>query len=99
MMNKETAHVILDRAHAAWSGGDVQGVLDCYADDFIYWCNTGGPNGTPLTITGRAAMAAFLSPVVEVAESMSVVDSFEYQAPIGRAQVSCFIRHKLTGMF
>lgn len=97
ILNENTAKAVLDAAHAAWSSADIERLLGWYAEDLTYICNTGGPNGEPLTILGREGMRAFLAPVIGVAESMSVVDSFHYADGVGRARVSTFIRHKKTG--
>jgi ketosteroid isomerase-like protein len=91
------AREILDTAHAAWSRGDIEGVLAQYVDDLTYRCNTGGPNGAPLSIVGKRALRAFIESIAAVADSMSVTDYFRYQDGIGRASVECYIRHKGTG--
>jgi ketosteroid isomerase-like protein len=96
-LNEHVAKAVLDAAHRAWSEGDVQGVLTHYVDDLVYVCNTGGIDGGALTIEGKAGMAAFLDPVVVVAQSMSVVESFQFHAGIGRARIASFTRHRNTG--
>jgi len=96
-LNEHVAKSVLDAAHRAWSDGDVQGVLANYVDDLVYFCNTGGVNGGPLTIEGKAGLEAFLDSVVTVAQSMSVIESFQFDVGIGRARIACFIRHRKTG--
>jgi hypothetical protein len=88
--------MILDSAHAAWSCGDVEGVLSHYVDDLNYSCNTGGPDGGPLLIIGKQELRAMLKPVVDVAESVSVAEYFRYSEGVGRAKIECYIRHKTT---
>ena len=97
-LNEFSAREILDAAHAAWSEGNVEGVLAQYVDDLIYWCNTGAPNGTALTIVGKAELRAFLQTIAEVAESVSVSDYFRYRDGLGRAKIDCYIRHKKSGL-
>ncbi|MCZ7594468.1 MAG: hypothetical protein M5U16_05780 [Hyphomicrobium sp.] len=64
--------MILDSSHAAWSRGDIEGVLSNYVDDLTYYCNTGGPDGGPLSIVGKQALRHMLQPIADVAESVSV---------------------------
>ncbi len=90
------ARVILEATHAAWSNGDIEGVTRHFTDDLTYFCNTGGPDGGPLTITGKAAYLELLRQIVEVAESVSVSEYFRFQDGIGRAKIECYIRHKTT---
>lgn len=90
------AREILDAAHAAWSGEDIEGVLACYVDDLVYWCNTGAPDGGPLTIIGKPAFRAFLQ-AMDVAERISVSEYFRLVDGVGRARIECFIKHKTTG--
>ena len=95
-LDEHRARMILDLAHAAWSRGDIEGVLSCYVDDLTYCCNTGGPDGGPLLINGKDAMREMLQPIVDTAESVSVSEYFRYQDGVGRATIECYIRHKTT---
>jgi ketosteroid isomerase-like protein len=88
--------MILESAHAAWSRGDVEGVVCHVADDITYFCNTGGPDGGPLTIVGKQAYREFLQQIVNVSESVAVAEYFRFEEGIGRATVECYIRHKTT---
>ena len=90
------ARMILESAHAAWSCGDVGGVVSHFVDDMVYVCNTGGPDGGPLIITGTEAYAKMLQQIVDVAESISVSEYFRYDGEVGRANIECYIRHKTT---
>ena len=90
------AKSILEAAHAAWSKGDIEGVLNCYVDDLTYWCNTGGPDSGPLLIEGKEDFRAFLLSM-QGTEGHSVVEYFRFSDGIGRAQINAVIRHKLTG--
>jgi ketosteroid isomerase-like protein len=96
MPDEAAAKSILESAHAAWSKGNIEGVLNCYVDDLTFWCNTGGPDGAPLTIEGKQAFRAFLLRM-QSAEGHSVVEFFRFWDGVGRAQIRGVIRHKLTG--
>jgi ketosteroid isomerase-like protein len=88
--------MILESSHAAWSRGDIEGVLRQYTEDLLYYCNTGGPDGGPLTIEGKPALRQMLQAVVDVAESVSVPEYFRYEDGVGRSKIECYIRHKTT---
>lgn len=96
-LNEPTARGILEAAHAAWSSQDIESMLSWYHDDLTYFCNMGGVGGEPLRLYGKPDMRAFLQPVIEVADSLSVPSSFTYRDGVGRAQVEVFIRHRQTG--
>ena len=89
--------MILNRTHAAWSRGDVEGVLACYVDDLTYFCNTGAPDGGPLLIGGKQALREMLQSIVGVADSVSVPEYFRIADGTGRATIDCYIRHRTTG--
>ncbi len=95
-LDEHRARMILESSHAAWSRGDVEGVLSHYADDLSYYCNTGGPDGGPLAIEGKQALRQMLRAVVDVAESVSVPEYFRYSDGVGRSMIECYIRHKTT---
>lgn len=90
------AETILDEAHLAWTDGDVEGTLACYCDDLTYVCNTGGIDGAPLTICGKAQFRDFLLPVMETLDSSSFVSQFEFDDQIGCALIDCHLRHRKT---
>jgi ketosteroid isomerase-like protein len=96
-LTEAIAREVLDSAHAAWSNADIEGVLSCYVDDLTFWCNSGGPDGGALLITGKANLRAFLQSIVDVAESVSVSEYFRLADGIGRAKIECYIRHRKTG--
>lgn len=95
-LDEHRARMILDSSHAAWSRGDVEGVLRHFVDDVAYCCNTGGPDGGPLVIIGKQAYREMLQPIADVAESVSVAEYFRFDNGIGRAKIDCYIRHKTT---
>jgi ketosteroid isomerase-like protein len=96
-MNEHRARMILNVMHAAWSRGDIEGVLAHYVDDLTYFCNTGAPDGGPLLISGKQALRRMLQSIVGVAESVSVPEYFRFAEGTGRATIECYLRHKTTG--
>jgi ketosteroid isomerase-like protein len=88
---------LLEAAHDAWCKGDVEGVLGCYADDCTYWCNAGSHDGVPFAVEGKPAFRVFLQSIVAAAESRSVIEHFQFEDGVGRAQVEAYIRHRGTG--
>ncbi len=96
-IDEHRARLILNSAHAAWSRGDVEGVLNQYTDDLTYWSNTGAPDGGPLVILGKDGLREMLNSIVAVAESVSVAEYFRFIDGVGRAKIECYIRHKITG--
>lgn len=98
ILSATIAKDIVDAVHAAWSAGNVEGMLAWYVDDLTYWSNTGGLNGTPLTILGKSRMRAFLSQNLDVTEGMSVVDSFQFSNGQAHCNVYHSTRHKMNGM-
>jgi hypothetical protein len=97
MLDEHRARLILNAAHAAWSNGDIEGVLNQYVDDLMYWSNTGAPDGGPLIIVGKDGLREMLNSIVAVAESVSVAEYFRFIDGVGRANIECYIRHKTTG--
>ena len=96
-MDEHRARMILNGTHAAWSRGDVEGVLAHYIDDLTYYCNTGAPDGGPLLVSGKQGLRRMLQSIVGVAESVSVPEYFRFAEGSGRATIECYIRHKTTG--
>jgi ketosteroid isomerase-like protein len=95
-IDEHRARLILNQTHAAWSRGDIEGVLSQYVDDLTYFCNTGGPDGGPLLITGKGALRDMLRSIVDVAESVSVPEYFRLADGVGRSTIECYIRHRTT---
>ena len=96
-MNALSARLLIDAAHLAWSNRDIAALLACYCDDIRYTCNV-GPSGTePFIAIGKQAMLDFLSPVLTVAESVSVVERFVFNEDVATSTVACFVKHKATG--
>jgi ketosteroid isomerase-like protein len=94
-MDRWQAEAVVNAAHAAWSARNLEQVLELYCEDIVYTCN-GMPDGQPVRFDGREAMRGFLAPVLDVAESASVVSRFVFDAGVARTQVACFVRHKKT---
>jgi len=95
-LDEQSARLILESSHAAWSRGDVDGVLNHFVDDITYFCNTGGPDGGPLAIVGKQAYRQILQQILDVAEGVSIIDYFRFDDGVGRASIECYIRHKTS---
>jgi ketosteroid isomerase-like protein len=91
------ARSLLDASHGAWCNGDIDRLLSYYADDCLYWCNAGAIDGSPFTLVGKPAFRDFLRNVSSVAESRSVIDLFQFDGKIARAQIDTYVRHRRTG--
>ena len=48
--------------------------------------------------TGREAFRNFLARVLSVTESATVVEAFQFDGTLARANVACFVKHNSTGM-
>lgn len=92
------AKAILQEAHSAWSVGDVDGTLACYCEELTYVCNTGGLDGQPLMVCGKAQFREFLLPVMEAVDSSTTISQFKFNDPTGRALIDCTLRHRKTGL-
>ena len=97
-LNEPTARSILEAAHAAWNRQDLEDMLTWYHDDIAYYNNTGGIDGNVLKLYGKEEMRAFLQPVLDIADCISVPLTFNYRDDVGRAQVEVVIRHRQSGM-
>jgi ketosteroid isomerase-like protein len=96
-INALAARLLVDAAHLAWSNRDTGALMACYCDDIRYTCNTGPSSAEPFVAVGKSAMLGFLEPVLEITESMSVVEHFVLNDNVARATVSCFVKHNATG--
>jgi ketosteroid isomerase-like protein len=95
-LDEHRARLIHEATLAAWSRGDIRGVASHFVEDLTYFCNTGGPDGGPLTIQGQKAYREMLGQIVDVAESVCAPEYFRFADGMGRAKVECYIRHKTT---
>ena len=95
-LDEHRARMILEATHTAWSNGDIEAMARHFVDDVTYFCNTGGPDGGPLTINGKKAYRETLQQIADVAESVAVSEYFRFSDGIGRAKVECYIRHRTT---
>jgi ketosteroid isomerase-like protein len=96
-LNTETAHAIVQSAHAAWNAGDIDGVLANYVDDLIYTCNTVGAEGEPITLYGKAAMRERFEPALVAVDSKTVINGFRFDDGVARVRLWSSVKHKATG--
>lgn len=92
------ARMLAESAHAAWSSGSLESMLVWFTEDASYTSNIGPNFGEPYMIAGKDAIRGFLAPIMQIAESMSVIDHFVVDNGVSRARISCFIRDKATGL-
>jgi ketosteroid isomerase-like protein len=92
-----SARQILESAHTAWETGDLPAVLRLYVDDCVYCSNTGGLEGTPFMLEGKAAYRDYLIPIMRANQTVSTVINFSYTTGIGRARIAIFIKHRQSG--
>lgn len=85
----------MNAAHLAWSDRDLERMLQLFCEDIVYTCNS-EPDGEPMRLVGRDAMRGFLLPVLHVAESASVVETFTFDGTVARTRVGSFVKHKKT---
>jgi ketosteroid isomerase-like protein len=97
LLNADTARAIVDEAHRAWSHGDLEGVLRTYTEDIWYQRNAPDEQTAPFIVVGREGMRAFLTPILEKASGMAVVETFEFHLGIGRSRVSYFMKDRNSG--
>lgn len=95
-LDEHRARIILESSLAAWSRGNIAGSLSHFTDDMIYFSNTGGPDGGPLTIIGKQAYGDLLRKIFDVADGICVAEYYRFNNGVGRAKVECFIRHRET---
>ncbi len=96
-LDEYRARSVLEASHDAWCKGNVERVLGCYVDDCIYWCNAGAQPGVPFVLEGKSAFRAFLRNIQLVADSRSVIDLFQFDGEVARAQIDAYVRHRRTG--
>lgn len=96
-LDEYMARSLLEAAHAAWCKGEIETLLSYYADDCVYWCNAGALDGSPFVVEGKQHFRTFLRSIASVAESISVIEHFQFEDGIGRAKIEAYIRHRRTG--
>ncbi|MCC7253667.1 hypothetical protein [Hyphomicrobium sp.] len=96
-LDQYMARSLLEATHAAWCTGEIERLLSNYVDDCVYWCNAGSLDGSPFIVEGKQPFRAFLQSITAVAESASVIEHFQFEDGVGRAQIEAYIRHRRTG--
>lgn len=96
-LDEHVAQDILQSAHAAWSNGDIEGVLEFCTDDLVYRCNGGDLRGSPVEIRGKRAFGNFLRSLAASIESVSIAECFHLSNGLGQARIDWYIRHRRSG--
>lgn len=82
--------------HAAWSRGDIEGVLDAYAEDLTYASNA-GKDTCSFVIVGKRAFREFITTIAATYECTSAVDSLKLDDGKAHARIRYSMRHKSNG--
>jgi uncharacterized LabA/DUF88 family protein len=97
-IDERVAREVLQAAHAAWSNGDIEGVLRHCTDDLAYRCNALGPGGSALEIKGKRAFGNFLKSLAAAVESVSVAECFQLSNGLGLARIDWYLQHRQSGL-
>jgi hypothetical protein len=73
-------------------------MLGHYVEDLIYWSNAGGAGDMPLTIFGKPGLRDRLVPALATFDSLTSIESFNFIEGVARAQITTYVRHRLTGL-
>ncbi len=73
-------------------------MLSYYSDDVIYTCNAEPSGGRAVQYHGRQALRAFLQPLLDQIECVSVVDAMHFDGAKARATIACYMKHDSTGI-
>jgi ketosteroid isomerase-like protein len=93
----EFARELIDAHHEAWSRGDIPAMLANCHDDVELVLNTGGPEGGPLRLLGKAELKAFLEAAASAVTSRTQVIQFSFKDGIARTTVDTHVCHRATG--
>lgn len=97
-MDRYRAEAIVNACHEAWSLRDLDRMLRNYSPNFVYTCNTEGDGKEPTRFSGLDAYRGFLEPLLDLIESVSVVEGFQYHDNTARVSVGCYYKHYRTGL-
>ena len=97
-MDRHRAEITIHACHEAWSAGDLDRMFAYYHPDVVYTCNNEVGDGFPQRITGREGMRAFLAPMLDQLECLTVVEAFHYTHDTARAMVAVWLKHLSTGI-
>lgn len=95
-VNEDVAGAIVGAFHAAWSKGNVEGMLSWCHDDVTHYLNAGVPDGGPSSLFGKAELRSFFTRAASICESATVPISFTFRDGIGRAQIEADMTHRNT---
>jgi ketosteroid isomerase-like protein len=95
-VNEDVAGAIVGAFHAAWSKGNVEGMLSWCHDDVTHYLNAGVPDGGPLSLFGKAELRSFFTRVAGICESETVPITFTFRDGIGKAQIESDMTHRKT---
>jgi ketosteroid isomerase-like protein len=97
-MDRHRAEAIVNACHDAWSTRDLDRMFRHFHPEIVYTCNVETPGASPVRYIGKDAMRSFLAPALEVLESVSVVEGFQYNGQNARTTIACYLKHFRTGI-
>lgn len=89
---------MVSACHDAWSTRDLDRLLTYYSPNMVYICNAEPSGAHPVRYVGLEAFRGFLAPVLELIESVSVVEGFQFSGNTARATIACYMKHFATGI-
>ena len=89
---------ILRAAHASWSNGDIEGILQRCTHDVTYRCNLRTARGAPLEIRGKRAFRALLTALAARVESVSVAEFVQSANGVGSSRIDWYIQHRKSSL-
>lgn len=97
-MDRHRAEVIINACHEAWSSRDLDRMLSYYSPHIIYTCNSEADSADPTRFEGRGALGQFLKSLLDLIESVSVVEGFQFSGDTARVTINCYMKHYGTGI-
>lgn len=96
-MDWHRAETIVNACHDAWSTRDLDRMFRLYDPEAVYACNTEEGVAAPVRYVGDAHRA-FLTSLLDLIESVSVVEGFQFSGNTARTTVGCYMKHYSTGI-
>ncbi|MDQ8700439.1 hypothetical protein [Hyphomicrobium sp. LHD-15] len=97
MLTDEEAHALIANAHREWSNGNLDGMLDQFADSIEFWCNAGNLDGGPIEFKGKGAFRQSLEAVLRTTRSQSQLISFRFDGKLAHARASIQMQSLTSG--
>lgn len=96
MVTDEQARTLIERAHTAWSRGDLDEMLAQFSYDMEFWCNAGDPSG-PIEFKDKNNFRQSLEAVLRTTKSKSRLVSFRFDGEVAHARASIRMESLVCG--